>query len=175
MERVIVLDVVVVRLVEHAVWIVIAVRVLVSYSSDLTKLHMRIAILVWIFTSEVCRRIRIESILTWTTRLREILAGQQQHLLVETTDHRYFWLLLGLLTLGLRCWLWLLATRPHLLSRRLCHLLLLACSSLLGTHIHERMRLHLGRWLQCCLCRVHNLVCTLPLTRGLCPQLWRSL
>ena len=81
----------------------IAVRVLVSYSSDLTKLHMGIAILVWIFTSEVCRRIRIESILTWTTRLREILAGQQQHLLVETTDHRYFWLLLGLLTLGLRC------------------------------------------------------------------------
>ena len=53
----------------------VAVRVLVPDSSDLTELNMRISVLVWIFTSKVCRRTRVECVLAWSSRLREILAG----------------------------------------------------------------------------------------------------
>ena len=164
-ESVVILDVVVVRLVKYTIWIVVAVRVLVPDSSDLTELNMWIPVLVWIFTSKVWLRIRVESGLAWSTRLREILASKKQHLLVETTDHRYFWLLLRLLTLRLGCRLRLLAIGLYLLSRRLCHLLLLTRGSLLWSHIHEGMRLHLRGWLQSCLRRMHNLMSTLPLAR----------
>ena len=53
----------------------VAVRVLVPYSSDLTELHVRVAILVGIFTSEVLRSIWVESILAGPARLSEVLAS----------------------------------------------------------------------------------------------------
>ena len=43
----------------------VAVRIFVSYSSDLTKLNVRVAILVGVFTCKVLWSIRVEAILAW--------------------------------------------------------------------------------------------------------------
>lgn len=84
-KRVIVFDVVVVRLVKHAVWIMVAVRVFVADAPDLTELYMRIGALDWVFLIGWC--IWIVPWLTgaWPALLRKILASKQKHLLMEAT------------------------------------------------------------------------------------------
>ena len=74
-ERVIILHIVVVGLVKHAIRVVVAVRVLIPYSSYLTKLYVRIRILVWIFTLQGRWHIGVISRLSRSTLLREILTS----------------------------------------------------------------------------------------------------
>ena len=77
----------------------IAVRILVPYASDLTQLDMRVRTLTGSLL--VRRRVGIVSRLAYLScaLLREILAGQKEHLLVEAAYDRYFWLSLLLLLL----------------------------------------------------------------------------
>ena len=77
----------------------IAVRILVPYASDLTQLDMRVRTLTGSLL--VGRRVGIVSRLAHLScaLLREILAGQKEHLLVEAAYDRYFWLSLLLLLL----------------------------------------------------------------------------
>ena len=82
----------------------IAVRILVSNPSDLTELDVGVCSLVscaWSFSER-----RILRIVAWLSRhlvilLREVLAREQEHLLVETADD-------GNLGLSRRCLLLLL-------------------------------------------------------------------
>ena len=77
----------------------IAVRILVPYASDLTQLDMRVRTLTGSLL--VRRRVGIVSRLAHLScaLLREILAGQKEHLLVEAAYDRDFWLSLLLLLL----------------------------------------------------------------------------
>ena len=75
MESIVILDVVVMWLVKHAVGVVITIGVLVSYPSDLTKLHMRVGILVRILALEGWWHVGIVARLARPTLLREVLAS----------------------------------------------------------------------------------------------------
>lgn len=74
---------------------------------------MRVPPLIWIFTSRHSRAwcVGIESILTWSIGLGEVLAGKQKHLFVEATNNWNFGLLLRLRRLRLRSRLGLLLIR----------------------------------------------------------------
>ena len=178
-EGVIVLDIVVVGLVEHTVWIVIAIGIFVSNSSNLTQLHVRICTLIWIFPSRHSRTwsVGIVSSLSRSIRLREVLAGEQKHLLMEATNNWNFRLLLGLLRLWLRLGRWVsLLITLWLLGLGLIHLwLLLARRGLLGLYVGESICLHLRRRLERVLLRMHHLMCTLPLALHISSQMSRTL
>ena len=82
----------------------IAVRILVSYSSDLAQLDVRIIVLVWILSTTRhawSGGTRIVARLSWAALLCEVLAGKKKHLFVEAADDRNFGLLLH--GLSLRC------------------------------------------------------------------------
>ena len=82
-------------LVKHAVWIVIAVGVLIANSSDLAELNGRVASLIRILLERRC--VRIIAWLTWLSWvwLCKVLASEEQHLFVKAAYY-------GDLRLGLR-------------------------------------------------------------------------
>ena len=96
MESIVILDIVVMWLVKHAVGVVITIGIFVSYPSYLTKLHMRVRILVRILALESRWHVGIVAGLARPTLLCEVLASQEEHLFMEATDDWNFWLLLRL-------------------------------------------------------------------------------
>lgn len=97
----IVLNIVVMRLVENAIWIVITVRIFVSNSSNLAELHLRV--LICTFSTSLLSKTYLLRIIalhavgasSWIAcmLLSKVLASKKQHLFVKATDNRYFWLL----------------------------------------------------------------------------------
>ena len=81
----------------------IAVRILIPYPSDLAQLNMRVCSLVLVRIFLEGWSIWIVSGLTWhlTILLREVLASEEQHLLMEAADDGDFRLCRGCL-LGAR-------------------------------------------------------------------------
>ena len=93
--RIIILDIVVVRLIEDAVIIMITIRILIPYPSCL-RCTQCLWISIWINTYWKTLII----LLAWSTPILILIrACNQQYSFVETTDHRYFRLLLSLLLL----------------------------------------------------------------------------
>ena len=104
-KSVIILHVVVVGLVEDAIRVVVAVGVLVANAADLAELHVRVSILVRILLLGVRWHVRVVAGLasdrvTNAALLCEVLARQQEHLLVEAADDGYLWLSLLLMLLS---------------------------------------------------------------------------
>ena len=80
----------------------VAVWVLVANASDLAQLNVLAAPCVRTFL--IRGHVRVVPRLPWCLLigLSEVLACKEEHLLVESANDRYFWLLLLLLTLSIR-------------------------------------------------------------------------